>query len=176
MVITGFGPRGELPSPSPSLSSPPLLLPCARPHPSPLARAVPTRGSPPSAPARGDAPPSPPGARRCPSLCPQRAAMPLPRPLARWRPLPQPPSRGGGPLLLLPSRDAAPPGPWPLGHGSLAALARGPYPRTAWSPTRHLSGARPLDPDSAAPRGSPSVFPRAQPQRTWRSNLGLISF
>jgi hypothetical protein len=32
-VIAGFGPRGELPSPSPSLSSPPLpfLLPCAPP-------------------------------------------------------------------------------------------------------------------------------------------------
>jgi hypothetical protein len=98
------------------------------------------------------------------------------------RPLRAAPLARGVAPPLLPSRGAAPPGPRPLGCGSLAPLraaprprrvasgpvvapARGPCPRAAWSPVR------PLTPGSAAPRGSPSAFSRA-----WRSNLGLISF
>jgi hypothetical protein len=148
-VIAGFGSRGELPSPSPSLSFPPLLLPCARPLPRPLVR--------------GGAPPLAPSARRCPSPAPWRMAAPLPRPPSHGSPGARPypaPSRGGAPsprlswhgggplphprgaarpLPLLPSSGVAPPspvrrcvvappGPQPLGRGSLTPLRAAPIP------------------------------------------------
>jgi hypothetical protein len=163
----------EVSSPLPlSLSSPPLLS-CARPIPRPLASAAPARGSP--------------GARRGPSSAPLMRRRPLPQsPSAAW-PLPCSPARRRG--LIQPPRAATRPRPTrPLGRGSLAPRRAAPRPRRAATtpserplppgsmvpdatPGVALSGARPL-----APRGSPSTFPRAQPQRAWRSNLGLISF
>jgi hypothetical protein len=128
---------------------PPLLLPCAR--------------------------PCPPPSHACPCVWPPGAARPLPRPLARRRgPLPL---RGGAAPSRpqLPSRGARPrPAPRARLPGALvcgpSAPARDPCPRATWFP------ARPLAPDSAAPRGLPSAFPCTQPQRAWRSNLSLVSF
>jgi translation initiation factor IF-2 len=174
-VIAGFGPRGELPSPLPL----PLPLPFFSP----------ARGSPGAR--RG---PRPPGARRRPSPAPSRE-----RPL-RMAPL----ARGDTPppafsVRRCPSpaswRGAAPPGPGPSGAAPWRPCARplGPGARPRPRPPGVAPGARPLPPDSvvpgaapvrraalvpgsAAPHGSPSAFPHAQPQHAWRSNLGLISF
>jgi hypothetical protein len=78
-------------------------------------------------------------ARRCPSPGPQRVAAPLPRPLARDGSPLSAPSHGGGPFPCSPRTvwprpaplrgGAAPPGPRPLGRGSLTPLRAAPRPR-----------------------------------------------
>jgi hypothetical protein len=183
----------------PEVSSPPLSLslplspllspargpwcPCARPHPSPRARAslraAPCRG--------GAAPPLLPCVVRGPPRPPGEAVRPLPNPLARQHdPSPAPWHgawpRSGPPALApwLPGPGGAAPRPpraRPLGRGSTAPLraapstpcaagspvppARGPR-RTAPAPRAAWSSARPpaTRPLAACPTRS-----RAQPQR-----------
>jgi hypothetical protein len=97
--------------------------------------------------------------RRGPSPAPLRGGVASSGPLARRRGPARPPAPQAR-LLGAPARSHGPrrgPGERPLPPGSVVPGA--------------TPGARPL-----APRGSPSTFPRAQPQRAWRSNLGLISF
>jgi hypothetical protein len=130
MVIAGFGPRGELPSPFLSLSLPlPFLLPCA----------------PPVAPSRAPADPSraPCVPRRAPPACPI-APRSLGGSSAHWRPRsPGPaPSRPDGPA---PPRPRPAPRPWRLAprwpcplprcgsHAPAAGVARVPTARAAHS-------------------------------------------
>jgi hypothetical protein len=96
---------------------------------------------------------------------------------------PAPPRRGLGPPAARPRppsgapsapRRRAPAPPWraPASPGDT------PHPPSwPWPPRRAASApARSPCSGSAAPRGLPSAFPRAQPQRVRRSNFSLISF
>jgi hypothetical protein len=125
----------------------PLLLPCARPRPSPSRVRVPPRG-----PFPGPSPAPWHGGAALPGLLARRCG-PLPSPLA-WR---------RGPL----------PGPGPLGVAPWRPCAR-PLPPGSVVPG--VAPVRRAAPCSATPRGLPSAYPRAQPQRVRRSNFSLISF
>jgi hypothetical protein len=123
-VIAGFGPRGELPSPSPSLSSPPLpfLLPCAPP-------ASPSRA--PSGGSTSCAAPARPGSTLSrPASRPSTPVAPRTWPLrARAR-------RRLGPVPVAPPAPAAPVAPRPRARRPGAPRARVPARPTRLAPHR----------------------------------------
>jgi hypothetical protein len=165
--LPDLDPEVSSPLPLPlSLSSPPLLLPCAptppsrtrgpcaRPLPRPLARRCPLP-RPPRAVAAP--PPGSPGAVAAPS----RGAAP---PTALWR---------GVTLPLLPSCGAASPGPRPLGRGSLAPLCASSPPGVAplrAAPTPGQRGPR------CGPQHGPSWLAQRIPARAAPARVAIESW